>query len=322
MSTYTPKGTNTDEDIKNANINDYNAIQSYKNAYQEAYASSTRSDPWNDPNVTQWNQKANEIREKYSYSGGADGSEYIPVSSSTPTYSSYYDYNYQPSSFTYSPAPDYQSQYKAQTDALLNEVLNFKDFSYDHEDDPLFQQRKAAYLREGQRSVNNTIGDVAAATGGIASSYAATAAQQSGDYFTSKIADSIPELYSLAYSMYLDGIEKKVKDLGLLQSMDDSQYSRYRDTIGDWRKNLDFAYTDYRNSISDDRYRTEWDYSLGRDDLGDSRYSSETSYNQTLKNAQIRAEYGDFSGYKALGYSDETIAQMKAEYERKNSVTK
>ena len=166
--------------------------------------------------------------------------------------------------------PSYESEYKAQIDAMLNEILNREDFSYNAEKDPLFQQYQQMYQREGNRAMNDTLAEVASGAGGM-NSYAITAAQQANDYYNAQMTDKIPELYQLAYDMYLQGIDNKVRDLGLLTSMDDTQYGRYRDTMSDWYNDRDFAYNQYRDQMGDywtekdfetesGRYDKEWDY--------------------------------------------------------------
>ena len=105
--------------------------------------------------------------------------------------------------------PTYQSAYDAQIDALLNQYLNREKFSYDAESDPLYQQYRDIYTREGNRSMNDTLAAAAAGAGGM-SSYAMTAAQQANNYYMAQLGDKIPELQQLAYEMYMD-------DLGLQQ---------------------------------------------------------------------------------------------------------
>lgn len=213
--------------------------------------------------------KAEAIRALYGYSGGGDGSEYIPLTKA-PTVS-------LGGGFSYASAPTYTDKYTSQIEEILNGILNRDDFSYDALNDPLYQQYKAQYQREGQRAMKDTLGQMAARTGGLASSYATTAAQQANDYYVSQIADKIPELYQLAYSMYLDDIDLKVQDMGLLQDMSDTQYSRYRDTMSDWRDDRNFAYGMYRDDIADDKWATEFNYGLSRDQIADSRYDQEYS---------------------------------------------
>ncbi len=232
--------------------------------------------------------QAEAIRAWYGYSGGKDGSQYIP--SQTPQFDQW----------TYAQAPTYEDPYAGQMDELLGQILNRDKFRYNAQDDPLYQQYLEQYLREGERSMQDTLGAVSARTGGLASSWAQTAAQEANDYYASQAADKIPELYQLAYDMYLKDLDGKVQDLGLLQNMSNSQYDRYRDTMSDWQNDRAFAYNKYRDQVGDSqwnqnfnyqagrdqvndaRYDTEWNYQVDRDKLSDARYDSETAYDRAM----------------------------------------
>lgn len=160
--------------------------------------------------------------------------------------------------------PAFNSDYADRIDALLNQVLNREDFSYTAVDDPLYQQYKSMYNREGTRAMNDTLAAAAADAGGM-NSYAITAAQQANNYYNAQLGDKIPELYQLAYEMYLQDIDNQVRDLGLLQSMDDTQYGRYRDTMSDWYNDRDFAYGQYRDDVADGQWQQSFDHSVSQD---------------------------------------------------------
>lgn len=144
-------------------------------------------------------------------------------------------------------------------DALLNQILNRDDFSYDVANDPLYQQYAQMYQREGDRAMRDTLAEVAAGAGGM-NSYAITAAMQANNYYNSQLNDKIPELYKLAYDMYLNDKESKVQDLGILQNMDALQYDRYRDTMNDWRADKNFAYGMHRDAVADSQWQTSLDH--------------------------------------------------------------
>ena len=213
---------------------------------------------------------AEEIRAKYQYSGGDDGSEYLPFMN-------------QYGTFPYPQPPKYTDQYSSRIDEMLDKLLNRDKFSYDYTKDPLWQQYQSQYLREGERAMEDTLGQLSARTGGLSSSWAQTAGQQAQNYYASKAADKIPELYQLAYNMYLKDIDTQVQDLGLLNDMSDRQYNRYRDTMSDWMNDRNFAYGVYRDDIGDDRYKNEWNYNVNRDQISDNRYENETAYNRALQ---------------------------------------
>lgn len=101
-------------------------------------------------------------------------------------------------------------------DRLLDQILNRGEFSYDAESDPIYQQYAQQYQREGDRAMNDTLAAAAAHAGGM-NSYAVTAAQQASDYYAAQLGDKIPELYQLAYQMYMDDIDLQVQDLGIVR---------------------------------------------------------------------------------------------------------
>lgn len=224
-----------------------------------------------------WNQRQTHVDrnprlEDYRWDGYEDVLQYVHKNTPAEKTQTYGNFNY-------GTAPTYYDDYKARTDELLYNILNRPAFSYDAESDPLYQQYKTQYQREGERSMKNTLGEVSARTGGLASSYAVAAAQDANNYYNAQLADKIPELQQLAYSMYLDEGNTDRQNLGLLQDMSNTAYGRYRDTLGDWYSNRDFSYNTYRDEIADDRYDTEWEYNLGRDALADQRYDTEWEYN-------------------------------------------
>lgn len=173
-------------------------------------------------------------------------------SSSSNTSSNSFDYD-SSSRPTYS-----DNGLSARIDEMLNEILNRDAFSYNAEKDPLFKQYSDMYQREGKRAMNDAMASAAAQAGGM-NSYAMTAAQQANNYYNAQLTDKIPELYQLAYEMYLQDIDNQVRDLGLLQDMDNTQYNRYRDTMSDWENDRNFAYNMYRDDVADNKWLQEFD---------------------------------------------------------------
>ena len=178
--------------------------------------------------------------------------------------------------------PTYEQKYDVQMDSLLNEILNRDDFSYNAQNDPLYQQYAAMYNREGDRAMRDTMAEAAAGAGGM-NSYAITAAQQAANLYSSQLNDKIPELYQLAYEMYLNDKESKVQDLGLLQSMDATQYNRYRDTMSDWYNDRSFAYGAYQDAISQGNWQNNFNYNSLINDR-------EFNYNDTWNNKTWNSE--------------------------------
>lgn len=111
--------------------------------------------------------------------------------------------------------------------ALLDNILNRKGYSYDHTQDPVWSAYAKAYRREGDRATEDTLAAASAATGGVPSSYAVTAANQAGDYYAAQLTDKIPELEQNAYQRYLQELDLDYQALSAAQTERNLDYNRY-----------------------------------------------------------------------------------------------
>ena len=284
---------------------------------------------------------AEALRAKYNYSGGADGSEYNPWGDNRWHSNTQANNNSRVEGmeeFTYESAPTYTSKYQDQIDELLGEILSRPAFEYDPETDPRYAAYRKEYAREGDRATADTMAQYASMTGGMPSTAATAAAQQAGNYYSAQMADKIPELYALAYSMYQDEGDNMRLNMDMLTALEQGDYNKYLNLLNQYNTDRNFAYGVYsdewnrnyqldRDDISDSRYDLEWNYGVNRDQIEDERYEDETAWNReqytdeteyarALERAQTLAQAGDFSGYKALGYSDSEIASLQNAYNR------
>jgi hypothetical protein len=222
--------------------------------------------------------------------------------------------------FKYEEAPAWSSKYSEQIDELTQALLGRDSFSYNKETDPLYAQYKDTYTREGNRAMQNTIGQVSARTGGLASSYATTAGAQAYDYYMSQLADKVPELQQLAYSMYQDEGDKQLQNIQLLMALEEGDYEKYADLLAQYNTDRSFDYGVY----SDEK---AYDYQEGRDAVEDSRYDTEWQYQtgqDTKSDAQARiADYLAAGGKTAdldpalvssSGYTQAELAALEAYY--------
>jgi hypothetical protein len=129
-------------------------------------------------------------------------------------------------------APEkFVSPYSAQIDSMMQHILNNEKFSYNAENDPVYQTMSKYYQSEGKRAQEDTVGVVAARTGGMASSYAASAAAQQGQIYAQKIAEMIPDLEAQAYNKYLQEYQMDVSNLGILSNAEATDYSIYQNEL-------------------------------------------------------------------------------------------
>ena len=212
------------------------------------------------------------------------------------------------------------TDYGALADKYMKEYENSK-FSYDFNDDPVYQAAKQAYINQGQLAAKNVAAQAAALTGGYANSYGTAAAQQQFNQSLQNLNEIIPELQNAAYSRYQNDLAKKqnLASWYLQNSRYQKEDERYADET---------AYNRNRDKISDERYADETAYNRNRDKISDERYADETAYNRKtaeeetaynrsqaeyekqLEKAKIAASLYDYSLLKNLGI-DTTNAEKE-----------
>lgn len=286
------------------------------------------------------NLGAEGVRSSYgNYTGGNDGGGFYldPLSpgsfnaGTAPTYTNNYAgdiaalYEQQKNYGSYDygiPQPEYTNRYDATIQDLLGQIVNREAFSYDPATDPLYGQYRKQYAREGQRATADALGAAAAASGGIASSYANTAAAQAGNYYAAQMTDKIPELYQLAYNKYLSDYNMKLSDLGAVQGAEQSDYDKFLNELQQYNTNRTFdynawldeynminnnlqtasgleqlEYTKYLNDLN--QYNTDREFNYGV--LLDEINSQTAERNEAMNKALTAAEYGDYSFLQDMG---------------------
>ena len=223
------------------------------------------------------------------YTGGGNGGSFVldPMS---------------PRNFEYEAAPTYESRYDDTIQDLIAGLLDRPDFSYDPATDPLYQNYRKQYTREGQRATADALGAAAAASGGIPSSYANAAANQASNYYAAQLTDKIPDLYQLAYNQYLNDYNMDLSNLGVVQGAEQSDYDKYLNQLNQYNTDRNFSYGQFLDELSSQNQRRT----------------------DALNEAVLRAEMGDYGGYESLGWDTSnipaeierqfTLAQLGAQY--------
>ena len=124
-------------------------------------------------------------------------------------------------------ASNWLSNTDSQINKLTKSLLNRDAFSYDAAKDPLYQQYADQYTKAGNLAMQDTLGEVSARTGGLASSYATGASQGAYNSYMQQLAAKVPELYSLAYSMYQDEGDRQLSNLNMLRGLQSDDYTQY-----------------------------------------------------------------------------------------------
>lgn len=109
---------------------------------------------------------------------------------------------------------------------VLDDIVNQKEFTYDHEQDPVYQSYAKSYLREGTRASENALAQAAAMSGGRPSSYALSTAQQVGNQYAAALADMIPTLRQNALTEHQNDIAAKYDILSALEAKQQTEYQK------------------------------------------------------------------------------------------------
>lgn len=134
---------------------------------------------------------------------------------------------YQPETVAPVVKQENQSPYAEQLKQTIADIQGAKWEGWDKDSDPSYQALRKEYLREADRTAEDTLARYAQNTGGIAGSQAITAASQAADYQKAKLSDAIPTLHDNAYSRYLGELQQKQNAAGLMMSAESQEQSRY-----------------------------------------------------------------------------------------------
>lgn len=231
------------------------------------------------------NYGAEQIRSNYGgYTGGESGGGFYLDSQS-------------PKDFQFESYKPYENQYADREKELLDAVTNYKDFGYDPASDQLYSQYRKQYAREGQRATADALGTAAAASGGVPSSYASTAAAQAGNYYSAQLTDKIPELYELAYNKYLNEYNRKLTSLEAVQAAEQSDYAKYLNELDQHNTQQQLRYNQLLAEIEQQSAKRDEQMNL----------------------ATLGAQWGDYSGLEGLGFD---MSNNPVEYEKHYQATR
>lgn len=120
--------------------------------------------------------------------------------------------------------------------------FQYDQFSYNYQDDPLYQQYAEQYTRRGQQAYDDALTRLSARTGGVSNSYSEAAAQNEYNTYMAALADKIPELQQIARSMY-----DTDRNFAYNQYQDDRQTAydnymrRYNEDYNNWQNEQNIA---------------------------------------------------------------------------------
>ena len=127
---------------------------------------------------------------------------------------------------------------------------NRADFSYDVNGDALYQQYKDQYINQGRLAMMDTMGQAATMTGGYGNSYAATVGNQAYQGYLQKLNEVVPDLYNMAYNMYLQEGEDLKYAYDVARDDYNTKYGEWADALGFWQSEQSRLDTNAYNEAS------------------------------------------------------------------------
>ena len=235
---------------------------------------------------------------------------------------------------------EYNSQWQAQLDDVINKIMNREKFSYDLNGDALYQQYKDKYVQQGKMASADVMGQAAAMTGGYGNSYAQSVGQQAYQAQLQNLNDIVPELYQMAYDKYNQEGQDLYNQYAMLGAQEEQDYGRYKDSVSDWQAERDyltgrydtergldyskytddrnFAYGEHRDSIADQQWQDAFDYQKEQDQIANKQWQdsfdwqkSEATTNRTESNAKDFHTTGGKVGYDNGSVSTDNIKLMQ-----------
>ncbi len=133
-----------------------------------------------------------------------------------------------------SPVYDTGSANELSRQSLLDQINNRKEFSYNFNDDALYNMYKDKYTQQGRMAMKDTMGQAAALTGGYGSSYGQAVGQQAYDRQLQSLNDVIPQLYGQAFNVYQEEGNQLQNRYGMANDLVAEDWNRYRANVSDW----------------------------------------------------------------------------------------
>ena len=256
---------------------------------------------------TSWDAAHNyveNLRKNYGYSGGQYGNEYNPIAQDA--YAQRLEELQAQLEALASEKPSYSGD-PYDTSGVIDQLTNM-----DYADWTQSDQYKALadrYGIQGQMSMQDVLGQISSRTGGLASSYATTAAQQQYNEYMSQLEE-------VARQMYSSDRSDLAENLSVLNSANDTAYNRYLDELGQYNTDYSNAYGAYRDAVGDVKYNQE--YTDSRSDYADSQAATSKADAQNRINAYLAA-YGavkdlDADLVSASGYTQSELNTLEKYY--------
>ena len=222
----------------------------------------------------------------------------------------------------------YQSTWEGQLNDTISQILNREKFSYDLNEDALYQQYRDQHVNQGKLAMMDAMGQAAAMTGGYGNSYAQGAGQQAYLAYLQRLNDVVPELYGMALDQHNQEGQQLYDQASLLAGMEDQEYGRYQDQLSQYYTDLNYL-TENARYMSETEYQKAMDdfnikYGAHRDDVADQQWQAQfdeakRQYDEQMALTKSKSSGGSTS---STGSTGNTGSKYSAEAAKKQQELK
>ena len=171
--------------------------------------------------------------------------------------------------------------YASQYAKAITDYVNRGKFSYDFNADPIYNQYKDQYTRQGNLAMKDTMGQAAALTGGYGNSYAQTAGQQVYNRYMQNLNDIVPQLYESAYSRYNQEGQDMLNRASLLGEADNAEYQKLLQDYSIAADELNTAASLERAYAGDALAREQFEYQKAQDEIANQLARAKLAYSSS-----------------------------------------
>ena len=290
---YQSAGNYNDAYIKQNAPGTYQQIQSAKSAWEAAHAAGDRA------GMDAAHQMAESLRAAYGYSGGTDGSAYIPN-------------GYAAIRAQYQDAADAAARVYRQAAQQGAARLESQRPQIQANYDDLARQAYVNYMLE-KRDLPQTMGRLGLQGQGAAES---TAAQQSSAYQQNLIRGELGRQQALA------SLEGQISDV-LLQGEFQAAQAQADMNLAMAQGYPDYLETQWQRqqaAAQQQQQAQRWQAEQALAAQKQQQSAVDAQFDRQLAVAKVLAQYGDFSGYASLGFNPDQIAQMGLAWQRQQQM--
>lgn len=154
--------------------------------------------------------------------------------------------------------PTYANSYENDLNNLYSQIVNRDAFSYNVNEDSLYQQYADQYIQQGKLAAQDAMGQAAALSGGYANSYAQSVGQQAYQGYLQELNNAVPELYSRALDKYTQEGQDLLNQYAVLSNRAETEYAKYQDDLNRYYQDVSMAQTDVDRAY-EQGYAQHWD---------------------------------------------------------------